>query len=97
MSPRYNPLSHLFQPNFWRLSVAHCLEKVQARFDGTGTGEKAQQASRGSSRVVLLKAVNFPGFIIRRHLARMFQSASRVSCTYLQVDQKWQSMPLFTS
>jgi hypothetical protein len=83
MSPRYNLLSHLLQPNLWRLSVARCLEKVQTRFDGTGTGEKGQQASRGFSRVVFLKAVNFPEFIICRQLARMFQSVSRVFCAHL--------------
>jgi uncharacterized membrane protein len=66
-------------------------------FDGTETCEKGQQASRGFNWVFLLKAVNFPGFIIRRHLTRMFQSVSRVTYTYLHVDQKWQSMPLSTS
>jgi hypothetical protein len=44
-----------------------------------------------------LEAVNFPEFIIRRHLARMFLLVSRVACTYLQADQIGQSMPLSAS
>jgi hypothetical protein len=67
---------------------------VRTRFDGTGTGEKGQQASRGFSKVVFLKVESFPEFIIwARNL--MFQSVNKVSCTYRQIDQIWQSMPLF--
>jgi len=40
-----------------------------------------------------LKVESFPEFIIwARNL--MFQSVNKVSCTYLQIDQIWQSMPL---